>query len=110
MKTRKLKFEKDPDGRWYVVLPEWTGDRAALEMVSGADTLLDILSSGYDTVKLFVDTHSFDDAKSLNLLESSDHSGTYSYKDGDLDMTVWLCPVTEFVFGEIPERIYFRPC
>ena len=109
MKTRKFKFEKE-DGKWFIVLPEWGGDKADLQMVCGADTLLDIFSSGYDTVKLFIDTVSFDDSKCLSLIETDSDSGTYSYKDGDIDMTVWLCPVTKFVFGEIPKTIYFRPC
>lgn len=28
-----IDFEKDPDGRWYAIVPEWKGDRAELEMV-----------------------------------------------------------------------------
>lgn len=27
------------DGRWYIVLPEWTGNKEDLEMVLGADIL-----------------------------------------------------------------------
>ncbi len=41
---KNLKFYKEKDGRWYVDLPEWTGSKADLEMVCGADTLLDKLS------------------------------------------------------------------
>ena len=109
MKTRKLKFEKEGND-WFVVLPEWTGPKADLQMVCGADTLLDIFANGYDNVRLFVDTTNFDDSKCLSLIETDGESGTYSYKDGDIEMTVWLCPVTKTVFGAIPQTIYFRPC
>jgi len=36
--SRKLKFYKEADERWYVELPEWEGSKADLEMVAGADT------------------------------------------------------------------------
>jgi len=35
---RTFRFYKDTDG-WFVDLPEWTGEKWELEMVSGADTL-----------------------------------------------------------------------
>jgi hypothetical protein len=40
MKT--FKFEKEKDNRWYIILPEWTGEKEELEMVCGADSMLDI--------------------------------------------------------------------
>jgi hypothetical protein len=38
--------------RWYVDLPEWDGPQDDLEMVMGADTLLDIISQGSDSVRI----------------------------------------------------------
>lgn len=52
MKT--LKFKKEESGNWYIVLPEWTGTKAQLRMVSGADTLLDTLSDGKKKVEVLV--------------------------------------------------------
>ena len=33
----ELTFEKWEDGRWFVVLPDYDGDKEDLEMVDGAD-------------------------------------------------------------------------
>lgn len=41
---RKLTFVKEDDHRWFVVLPEWGGDKDELEMILGADTMLDVLA------------------------------------------------------------------
>jgi hypothetical protein len=41
-----FRFYKDPDGRWYVDLPEYQGSKQDLEMVSGADAFLEILAQG----------------------------------------------------------------
>ena len=40
----ELTFEKWEDGRWFVVLPDYDGDQEDLEMVDGADKLLDVLN------------------------------------------------------------------
>ena len=50
----ELSFEKWEDGRWFVVLPDYDGDQEDLEMVDGADTLLDFLTTDglYVTVKV----------------------------------------------------------
>lgn len=39
-------FTRDPDGSWYAVIPSYPGPRGDLQMVCGADTLLDIMSEG----------------------------------------------------------------
>lgn len=41
----ELTFEKWEDGRWFVVMPEYDGDQEDLEMVDGADDLLDFLTT-----------------------------------------------------------------
>ena len=38
------RFNKE-DGKWYIDLPDWTGTKGELQMVGGADTLLDHLSN-----------------------------------------------------------------
>ena len=51
-----LSFVKEESNKWYVVLPEWEGDKEELEMVLGADELLDRLSSYGDSVRVEFDT------------------------------------------------------
>ncbi len=50
--THWYKFYKDESGKWFIHLPEWEGDIAELEMVCGADTMLDIFAQGEDEVYL----------------------------------------------------------
>ena len=40
-----LRFYKSQDEYWYVDMPEWEGSIDALEMVRGADDMLDDLKS-----------------------------------------------------------------
>ena len=54
----KFKFYRE-DTRWYVDLPEFIrngGSKADLEMVLGADELLEELSKGRDTIHLSIST------------------------------------------------------
>lgn len=118
---RILKFVKDNNNRWYVDLPEWTGDRSDLEMVLGADTLLDIMLYNYsdnsnhvtltisdeyfnNSNSMFFDSYGFDGNKDVG-------GGTYYIKhiNGfEFNLKIWLCYVTEFVFGYLPKMIYFK--
>ena len=38
--------------RWYIDLPEWLGPRANLEMVAGADTMLDVFAQDQERVNV----------------------------------------------------------
>lgn len=114
---RKFEFEKDPDNRWYVILPNYPGDRSDLEMVSGADELLDILSN-YQTnrVKLdvserildredydvVIDNYKHDDPGDYVATIINNDSGDYSY------LNIWLCPVLQFVYGYYPDTLYMK--
>jgi hypothetical protein len=40
-----LRFYRTTEDRWYIDLPEWKGSIADLEMIEGADTMLDKLSN-----------------------------------------------------------------
>lgn len=116
--TRTLKFEKDPDSKWYVVLPEWQKERASLQMVSGADTWLDVLADGESEVIITTSDEEFNATGCLNMLKYGNPDeydsevgawysvGTYMGIERNLD--VWLCGVTKFVFGNFPEKIYYR--
>lgn len=109
-----LKFYRDYDNRWYVFLPEWLGEKADLEMVSGADTMLDIISQGETEIRVAFSLSPFDDSNKLTMIRLATEldNGAYylldHYNGIDLNLELWLCDVTKFVFGDLPELIYFR--
>jgi hypothetical protein len=112
---------------WYIDLPEFLeaglGNKNNLLMVDGADTLLDILSLHSNSVMVEFGNEPFQDyTHKLNkliigmnkqLLDNIGHApvdyGAY-YTVEQLDNhQLWLCPVTEYVFGGgYPENIYLR--
>jgi len=114
MKTHT--FIKDDSG-WYIDLPEYIangGDKGDLAMVLGADTMLDIMSGGNSSVTLDIDESPFDGADLLLRTEICDPvvgGAMYLLKCWEgktVDQTMWLCSVTEFVFGNLPEKIFIR--
>jgi hypothetical protein len=110
----KINFYKESDNRWYADLPEWEGPKEALEMVMGADTMLDILSQGEGLISLDIDTNHIDGYEKLVFLnETPDFGeGAYyhmeTYMGLEFNLDIWLCDVTKFVFGEFPNIIYFN--
>lgn len=108
----QLTFNKISD-KWYVDLPEWEGEFEDLEMVLGADTLLEALS-----MRLHRNSITFEIWTSkpdvpcgvMKMIDSTKDGATYQvsncmYYNG----TAWLCNVTKFVFGGFhPINIYFR--
>ena len=131
--TVTKKFYKE-NGMWYIDLPEFLeaglGNKNNLLMVDGADTLLDILagnkpnkSADGTEVNVIFGNEPFDGhthtlnkkvmGKNQSLLDYLGHApvdyGAY-YDVKELDgHQVWLCPVTEYVFGGgYPETIYLK--
>lgn len=109
--TRTFRFYKELDNRWYADVPEWTGFKEELEMVSGADTMLDIIAQGESEVRLKLSTKHFDNSSCLKLLrEDSEIGGGHyvmeKYIGIEFNLELWLCEVTRFVLGCIPENIY----
>lgn len=109
---QNLRFYKENDGRWYVDLPEWTGSKADLEMVCGADTLLDKLSNQGNEVVCKVSEIPVENFELLEYIREADErqNGAF-YKIGsifgqDFNLQIWLCDVTRFVFGYFPRKIY----
>lgn len=114
---KNYRFYKDDFG-WFIDLPEWDGERWDLQMVAGADTFLDLLSQGESEVFVTLSEKPFDDCESLEF----EHYGRleawelgegawyklYSYQGQSYDLSMWLCDVTKFVFGDFPDRIYFK--
>ena len=114
---RSFKFHKQDDS-WFVDLPEWEGEQWELEMVMGADTFLDILSQGEDVVYVTMSKDYFDGAEVLQFTQLGRLEGPElgegswyflsEYQGISYALEMWLCHVTTFVFGDYPNRIYFR--
>lgn len=110
------RFIKESTG-WYVDLPEFIaqgGTKDALQMVEGADVMLDIIANGKDAVLLDIDIHTFPGSVQLTLTEKCDPyigGGYYLMNEWDgkkLNLTMWLCAVTEWVFGDLPGVIFIK--
>lgn len=114
---RRIKFEKTLYD-WYAVIPEWTGDRADLQMVSGADQWLDILCDGEWDVWMTISDTPFDGAEELHQTTLGRIEGpelgegawyqVKTYFGLDFNLKIWLCDVTKFVFGDFPKTIYYK--
>jgi len=114
MKTyRFIKTGND----WYIDLPEYIeqgGAMSDLQMVEGADKMLDMMAENENAVVLSIADEPFSGADVLELTEKCDPyigGGYYlmkKYEGQEINRTMWLCQVTEFVFGDIPPLIFVR--
>jgi len=116
MKT--FRFYKDQTNRWYADLPDWRGTHAELEMISGADTFLNIMAEGSSEIHVILSDESFENSDLLAIKQYGRSDGWElgegawynmpSYQGIKYpDFEMWLCAVTKFVFGDFPEIIYF---
>ncbi|MCH5345774.1 MAG: hypothetical protein J1E63_01615 [Muribaculaceae bacterium] len=104
-----LSFERFDDGRWYVVFPEYDGPQEDLEMVEGADKMLDALITDgmLVTIDVNLEQPAFQECFILDLKSHDDFGAYYSVNDcQQFTDDVWLCNVVHEFFGEHPERIY----
>ena len=110
---KKLSFSKE-DGNWYINLKFWPGPKSALEMVQGADRLLDQLSQNTNHVKLKVYETLQDDALKVSLITPNKltNGGNYTIKGPQgFPKKMWLCNVTRFVYlGRMPKELYIKAC
>ncbi|WP_205509967.1 DUF6717 family protein [Longitalea arenae] len=113
---KRYRFIKT-DGGWFIDLPEYIeqgGSAGDLQMVAGADTMLDMMAAGAASVEVTLAEEPFEGADELVLTEQCDPvigGGYYlmrTYNGQEINKTMWLCQVTEFVFGSLPERIFVR--
>ncbi len=106
------------EGRdWYIDLPayiEQGRSKGDLQMVEGADEMLEMMAEGKRSVVLTIDHKPFSGADVLDLVEKCDPyvgGGFYrmnTYEGSQVMRKMWLCGVIEFVFGEIPSQIYVK--
>lgn len=113
---RVYTFIKE-NGLWYIDLPEYLqqgGSKADLQMVAGADEMLDIMARGKKKVTIELDREPFEGADLLELTElcEAPMGGGYytmhTYKGRPLNKRMWLCDVTLFVFGDMPQKIFCK--
>ena len=104
----RLDFYKTEDDRWFIDLPEYMeqgGDHEDLEMVRGADKLLDRISDGSNTAQVVVSlTPKLKRGVCLVRVHQDEAGATYLNIFNPLQ-TVWLCDVTRFVFNQNYPRI-----
>jgi len=102
---------------WYIDLPEFLeqgGSIGDLQMVDGADKMLDMMAGNKSSIILHIDREQFEGADKLTLTEKCDPyvgGGYYimeQYEGQEINRTMWLCQVTEFVFGDIPQQIFVK--
>lgn len=111
-----LSFEQERDGGWFAVIPAWPGPKSALAMVAGADTFLDSLLSESSETGVTLDLSATQESPEehpgawelLSYIEPEEFGDGAYYRHETTDHRMWLCGVTAFVFGEMPERIWFR--
>ena len=126
---KRIKFVKEV-GLWYADLPEFLeqglGTKNNLLMVDGSDRFLDLLSGRGNFITLDISQVEFEGyyaklgkgvmGKNQELLDSVGHEpveyGAY-YEVSELDgksfsHRLWLCPVTEYVFGDYPKQMWVR--
>lgn len=109
---KTFRFYKTPENRWYIDLPDWQDDISALEMVLGADTMLDKVSGYTNECFLDLSDEPFEGADPIKLIENLQQSiggGNYlmeAFKGVTVNQEMWLCEVTEYVFAGLPELIY----
>lgn len=109
---RTLRFY-NRDGRWFADVPQYIeagGTEDDCEMVAGADTWLELLSEGKDSISITIADDEVLEEK-LHLYQKDEAGGTYiahEYKDKDINLVLWLCNVTLFIFGKFPDIFYYK--
>lgn len=94
-----LTFEKESDNLWYIKMP-WAGHHHNLQMVAGANHLLETFKSRLVTVRV-----SYEQKESTDICLTRQYYrifGGATYKVSNLEgftKEVWICPVTLFVLG-----------
>lgn len=105
-----MRFYREGE-KWFADFKEWTGDKWELEMVCGADTMLELIAQGENECHLALEVEPFEGANALTKIKDTPDIGgalylLKEYKGVEYNMEVWLCHVTGHVFGHLPEIIY----
>ena len=102
---------------WYIDLPDYLsqgGQKKDLRMAAGAGKLLTYLARREKKLTITIDTEPFEGAEKLELVELCDQpmgGGYYllrTCRGRAVNRRMWLCDVTLFIFGDMPECLYVR--
>lgn len=104
-----LNFVKLVD-RWYADVPGWTGSIPQLEMVAGADDLLDYMSQHTQFVSVCLSLE--EKTNAVHLEKICNHFGGADYRVVNCPdcgvQQIWLCGVNNIYWGGYsPEHIWF---
>lgn len=116
MKT--YRFYKTTSNEWFIDIPKFPFKKRWLEMVCGADDLLDKLAKGNNEVKIEIGSRykkrDYSDVLLLQKVLGTWKGATYKplltrlQNRGFGKNKLWLCPATLYVFFKYPKKIYFR--
>ena len=113
-KVKKLTFVLEDDGRWYAIVPFiYEHFHPRTEMVFGANRLLDhLLREKERTVSVTVHKKPVEDADvTLTRVKWVLLNGAFyqvELKEGAFKELIWICPVTLFVYGHYPKKMYLN--
>lgn len=108
---KQYRFYKTDNNRWFIDLPDWNGNINDLELVLGADKMLDYLSKGKKDISITLSDKSFDEAKNKLIfarLGKEYESGAFYVLHEQYSTQIWFCDVVKFIFGDFPMEIYFQ--
>lgn len=107
MNTNKILTFIKLSNRWFIDIP-WDGMIEDLEMVSGADLFLDVLSNGKKIITLEVGTSEIYGAEKMTMISDDDYGAFYKIYTYDFKGEIWLCNVTKHIFGKFPNEFWFK--
>jgi hypothetical protein len=105
------------NGGWHVRLPKGKKkgkEQSHVDMLDGADSMLNLLAEGKTEVTLTLNTEPFENAEVLELLSPCKpflEGGYYLLREHDgkeINYEMWISDVTQFAFGDIPEKFYVK--
>lgn len=103
------------EGCWRLVLPSANGGKTTeVVLTSGIDELLHLLARRSNELWLQLERTAFAGASVLVLDEfcpaprGGAYYRIYPREGKPLKQRLWVCEVSLLIFGDLPERIYFR--
>lgn len=107
-----MGFVKEADDCWYADIKNWPSlFHSNLEMVAGADDLLEALDNGegYVRVEVAMDPADKRDWFKMIKISQTDMGATYKVLYCDrYQGKAWLCNVGKFVMGKHPDALFVK--
>lgn len=112
MRGYTYRFYKTIEERWFIEIPDWEGPPEELELVLGADIMLNYMAGYNDTMWIFISEYYFEKSTELKLIGKNTEIGSGAdymvgqFQGIDLKLKIWLCDVVLFIFDKFPKNIY----